>query len=164
MASLFLIASWLQNVAQLIMIIVIFLMILAATYYTTRFIGKSGMVQMQSKNIKVFETFKIAPNKYIQIIKLGDKYYAIGVSKENISFLAELSQEQLSIEEEAADKPVAFKELFEKMSAKIPLKKLSKASPETSSKKESEVESESELETDTESESEKPTQTINNDN
>ncbi len=119
-------SGFVRNLLQLLLIIIIFVFVLVATYFTTRFIGKSGMVQTQSKNIKVFETFKIAPNKYIQIIKLGNKFYAISVSKDSIHFLTELSEDQLSIEETEAEQPVAFKELFEKLTSKIASKTASK--------------------------------------
>lgn len=86
-----------QNVLELIAVLIVFIFVLAATYYVTKWIGKSGVVQMQSNNIKVIETFKIAQNKYIQIIQLGDKYYSIAVTKDNITFLAALDEEQLDL-------------------------------------------------------------------
>ena len=69
---------------------------LAATYYVTKWIGRSGVIQTQSKNIKVIETFKIAQNKYIQIIQLGDRYYSIAVTN-HITFLTALEEEQLDL-------------------------------------------------------------------
>lgn len=86
-----------QNVLELIAVLIVFVFVLAATYYVTKWIGKSGVVQIQSNNIKVIETFKIAQNKYIQIIQLGDKYYSIAVTKDNITFLAALDEEQLDL-------------------------------------------------------------------
>ena len=54
----------------------------------------------RSRNIKVIETFKIAPNgKYIQIIQLGKKYYSIGVTKDQITFLTPLDEAQLDFSE-----------------------------------------------------------------
>ncbi len=86
-----------QNVLELIAVLIVFIFVLAATYYVTKWIGKSGVVQTQSNNIKVIETFKIAQNKYIQIIQLGDRYYSIAVTKDNITFLAALDEEQLDL-------------------------------------------------------------------
>ena len=88
-----------SNILQLLGVIIVFLLVLAATYYITKWIAKSGVVQPQSKNIKVIETFKIAPNKYIQIVQLGNRYYSIGVSKEHITFLSALDEEQLDWQE-----------------------------------------------------------------
>lgn len=87
------------NILQLLGMIVVFVLVLAATYYATKWIARSGAVQPHSKNIKVIETFKIAPNKYIQIVQLGNRYYAIGVTKENIAFLSALDEEQLDLQE-----------------------------------------------------------------
>lgn len=87
------------NILQLLGMIVVFVLVLAATYYATKWIARSGAVQPHSKNIKVIETFKIAPNKYIQIVQLGSRYYAIGVTKENIAFLSALDEEQLDLQE-----------------------------------------------------------------
>ena len=103
----------LSNVIQLVVIIVIFILVLVATYFTTRWIGKTGAIQTQSPNIHVKETFKIAPNKYIQIIELGDQYYAIGVSKDNITFLTELSEDQLDLTPTKTEQgTVSFKDVM----------------------------------------------------
>lgn len=113
------VSTWIANVLQLVAVIIVFILVLAATYFTTRFIGKSGMVQSHSKNIEVFETFKIAQNKYIQIIKLGSKYYAIGISKENVNFLTELSDEQLVFSETGEVQQIAFKDIMEKLASRV---------------------------------------------
>ncbi|MEE3467782.1 MAG: flagellar biosynthetic protein FliO [Eubacterium sp.] len=103
----------LSNIIQLVVIVVIFILVLVATYFTTRWIGKSGSIQAHSPNIRVKETFKIAPNRYIQIIELGDQYYAIGVSKDNITFLTALSKDQLDLTPtETGQAPASFKEML----------------------------------------------------
>ena len=109
----------LSNIIQLVVILVIFIFVLAATYFTTRWIGKSGSMQAHSPNIRVKETFKIAPNRYIQIIELGDQYYAIGVSKDNITFLTALSKDQLDLTpRENEPKSVSFASLLNKVQKK----------------------------------------------
>ncbi len=106
----------LSNVIQLVVIIVIFILVLVATYFTTRWIGKTGAIQTQSPNIHVKETFKIAPNRYIQIIELGDQYYAIGVSKDNITFLTALSKDQLDLTPVDKERgAVSFKDMMNKI-------------------------------------------------
>ena len=97
----------------------ILILILIATYYVTKWIAKSGMIQNQAKNIKVIETFKIAPNKYIQIIQLGTQYYSIAVTKEQVTFLTALEEEQLdfSVRENEGSK-MSFKDVFAGFSMK----------------------------------------------
>ncbi|MCH5251973.1 MAG: flagellar biosynthetic protein FliO [Lachnospiraceae bacterium] len=108
----------LSNVLQLIAVVIVFVLVLVVTYYATKWIAKTGAIQAQSANIKVIETFKIAPNKYIQIIKLGTKYYSIGVTKENITFLAPLEEEQLDFTERGNNQQqvvVPFKDMLGKI-------------------------------------------------
>ena len=90
----------LENILQLTAVVVVFVLVLAGTYYVTKWIAKSGMIQSQSRNIKVIETFKITNGKYIQIIQLGKKYYSIGVTKDQITFLTPLDEAQLDFSEE----------------------------------------------------------------
>lgn len=98
------------------MLVLIFIIVLAVTYYFTKWIAKTGIVQPQSKNIKVQETFKIATGKYVQIIQLGDKFYAIGVTKETITFLTPLEKEQLDLEiSNISHQKVSFRDILERM-------------------------------------------------
>ncbi len=107
----------LSNILQLVLVLVIFIAVLAVTYYVTKWIGKSGMIQNQSFNIRVVETFKIAQNKYIQIIQLGDKYYAISITKDNVTFLTALEEEQLDFTKmENQSTTLPFKDLLDKFS------------------------------------------------
>ena len=85
----------LNNILQLIATLFAFVLVLALTYFVTKWIAKSGAMQSRAKNIKVIETYKIAPSKYIQIIQIGKKQYAIGVTKEQITYLTELTEDQL---------------------------------------------------------------------
>ena len=106
----------LENILQLTAVVVVFVLVLAGTYYVTKWIAKSGMIQSQSRNIKVIETFKITNGKYIQIIQLGKKYYSIGVTKDQITFLTPLDEAQLDFSEEVRNgQKVSFKELLDKL-------------------------------------------------
>lgn len=109
-----------NNILQLLATILIFVLVLAATYYATRWIAKSGAIQSHSKNIRVIETFKIAPNKYIQIIQLGTKYYSIAVTKDRISFLTSLEEEQLELQEMDGTIPNAsFKDVMGRVTSML---------------------------------------------
>lgn len=87
--------------------ILIFVLILVACYYTTKWISKSDIVNRAVKNITVLETYRIAPGKLIQIVKTGKKYIVIGVTKDHIEMLTELSEEEY--EEHISDTSQDFK-------------------------------------------------------
>ncbi len=110
-----------NNILQLLGMILVFVLVLAVTYYVTKWIAKSGAVQSYARNIKVIETFKIAPNKYIQIIELGNRYYAIGVTKENITFLSSLDEEQLDLQKSdvTAWQDASFMDVMSKVTSRL---------------------------------------------
>ena len=116
----------LNNILQLIASLFVFVLVLALTYFVTKWIAKSGTMQSRARNIKVIETFKIAPSKYLQSIQMGKKYFAIGVTKEQITFLTELDETQLDLDlqqglknGDGMIKDISFKEVMKNMLSNI---------------------------------------------
>ena len=108
------------NILQLLAALFVFVLVLAATYYVTKWIAKTGALQPYVRNIQVIETYKVAPNKYIQLVRIGDKYYSIGVTKDNITFLGEIEEEQLNLDPMGETTPVdSFKEVWDRVSNSI---------------------------------------------
>ena len=108
----------LNNILQLIATLFAFVLVLALTYFVTKWIAKSGAMQSRAKNIKVIETYKIAPSKYIQIIQIGKKQYAIGVTKEQITYLTELTEDQLEVPGNTPG-DTSFKEVMKTMLSNV---------------------------------------------
>lgn len=113
--------STIENVFQLIGLLVVFALILAAAYFVTKWVGNTALKGQQNKNIEIMETFRLAPNKFIQIVRLGDKYVAIAVSKEQVEYLTEIEEEKLSLPE-AGERQFSsntdFKEILSKINKK----------------------------------------------
>ena len=85
-----------ENIFQLIIVLFCFFIVLALTYYVTRWIAGYQKSQSISKNLSVVETLKLTTNKYIQLIQAGkDTYYVIAIGKDEITVLGQLSGEQL---------------------------------------------------------------------
>ena len=82
--------SSLDSFFQLLTLLFIFVVILVLTYFTTRFIAGYQKGKGLGRNIEVIETYKVTTNKYIQIIRTGDKYFAIGIGKDEIHMLTEI--------------------------------------------------------------------------
>lgn len=93
--------SALQSLGQLIWVLVLFVLVLLLTLLTTRWIAKYQQGQLHNQNLKIIETLKVSVNGYIQIIRAGDVYLVIAVTKDHIEKLAEVSEDQLA--ENAAD-------------------------------------------------------------
>lgn len=87
--------SALQSLGQLIWVLVLFVLVLLLTLLTTRWIAKYQQGQLHNQNLKIIETLKVSVNGYIQIIRAGDVYLVIAVSKDHIEKLAEITPDQL---------------------------------------------------------------------
>ena len=99
-----LIGSTLESLAQLVTLIVIFALVIAITYFATRWVGGIQKEKMIGSNVKVLETMRISNSKYIQILKIGNKCFAIAVCKDTITYLCEVNEEDLIYRENNSSK------------------------------------------------------------
>lgn len=104
-----------EMVVQFITVLLIFIFVLAVTYFSTRYIAQFQKQKMETGNLEVLEMTRIGNNKYLQIVKAGDKYLLIALSKDTVTMLTELSGESLS-HSAATDAmaPLDFKAILEK--------------------------------------------------
>lgn len=84
-----------ESVLQLFSVLILFGVVLALTYFTTKWIAKIQGGKNFNTNIEVIETFRITNNKYIQIVRTGDVYLVIGICKDTITMLTQLDESQL---------------------------------------------------------------------
>ncbi len=104
---------------QFIFMLVIFIAVLVATYFFTRWMASYQKERQSSGNIEVIETARLSTTKYIQIVRIGQKYMAIGVGKDEITNLGEVSREDLSFKEEEPETNVSFKDFLEKFKGEL---------------------------------------------
>lgn len=112
-----------ESFFQLIFILVVFVGVLALTYFVTKWIAGYQKTQGFNKNLEIIEAIKISSNKYVQIIRAGeDRYFVIALGKDEVVPLGELSSEQLkeiSGEEGINTVPaIDFKSVLDKLSKK----------------------------------------------
>ncbi len=88
-------AGGVESFAQFMTVLLLFLVVLAITYLTTRYAAGLQKLKQEGSNISVVETCRIAPNKYIQIIRLGSRYIAVAVCKDTITKIAELAEDEM---------------------------------------------------------------------
>lgn len=117
------VGSSLNAIAEFITVLFIFLLILAITYFTTRWIANFQKQKINSANIHVIETYRITTNKYLQIIQAGKKCFVIAVCKDTVTYLTEISEDDLDIRPEEPIEPVRFKEILEKAKKITTMKK-----------------------------------------
>lgn len=107
-----------NSFVQLMTMLIVFAFVLVLTYFATRFVAKyqKGMAD-NKRNIQVIETFRLTTNKYIQIIRAGEKYLVVGIGKDTITMLTELSEEEIQFAEETEYAGIKFQDVLEKAKA-----------------------------------------------
>lgn len=93
---------------QFITVLILFVLILAVTYLVTRWIAKVQKDKVGVGNLEVIETCRITPNKYIQIVRAGEKYLVVAVGKDEIHMLSELSEDELVLQQDTVGQPISF--------------------------------------------------------
>lgn len=111
-----------DSIVQFITVVLIFVLVCALTYFTTRFVGGYQKSKMHGANIHVVETSCVAQNKYLQIVEVGERMFLISVCKDSISFIAELNKEDVVLPDVTATPALSFKDILEKARNKKPKK------------------------------------------
>ena len=107
------------SISQLITVFILFILVLAITVYATKFVGNYQKVQGINRNLEVIETLRVANNKYLQIVRAADKYFVIGIGKDEVSMLTEIDGDEII---KASTEKGSIKDSFGDIFAKAGLK------------------------------------------
>lgn len=102
-----------SSYAQFITVLVVFVIVLGVTAWTTKWIANYQKKQAVNCNIQLIEAARLNNNKYIQIVRVGETYMVLAVCKDTVTMLGEISPEQLKGGIETKD--IGFKQLFDKV-------------------------------------------------
>lgn len=106
--------STLASIFKLILLFLVFIGILFAASWFTRWYAGSAVVKNRNSNIKIVESFPLGQGKMIYIAKIGEKYISFAATKDQVTVLTELTEDQLEIQ--PVEIPTgSFKEVFSKM-------------------------------------------------
>lgn len=88
-------AGW--NIFKLIVITVL---VLILAFYATKLIAKYQNNTLSEKsNIRFLESYRVGGNKLVAIAKIGERYFALGIGKDEIHLISELKPEELKLSE-----------------------------------------------------------------
>ncbi len=110
-----------ESFTQFLTVILIFLLVLGLTYLTTRFVGNYQKIRNVSRNFEVIETLRITNGKYLQIVRVGEKYVVIGIGKDSITKVCDLSPDDIKPipEEMLTQSSEMFKAILDKAKERI---------------------------------------------
>ena len=92
----------LEPVVRLITLLLIFGFVLFVTFWTSKFVGGYQKQKMITGNMEVVETLRVAPNKYLQIVRVGEQYFVIAIGKDTVNMIGQVNQEELNLQKDTA--------------------------------------------------------------
>lgn len=105
-----------QSILKLVGLIILCAIIIAASYFTTRFVGKRQAGITGESNFKSLDIYRINQNKYLQLIQIGTRYFVIAVGKDTVNVLTELNKEDIVYWRDESQK-VSFKDIMAKVTS-----------------------------------------------
>lgn len=115
---MFLTGSLFLSSIKLLGLIILFVLIIVACYYVTRFIGSKGVGSIRESNIKVVDSYRINQNQCLLIVAIGKQYYLLASNKDNLTLLTELQEENLSFVGATGTKNIKFQDVFSALTKK----------------------------------------------
>lgn len=113
--AIYMLGGRLEAFAQLVTLLLIFLFVLGLTYFATRWVANIQKTKLSGSNVKILETMRISNSKYLQIVKIGSKCFAIAVCKDSITYLCELNEDELIYQDTSIQlKSESFKAVLDK--------------------------------------------------
>lgn len=99
-----------NEILELIFLCVVFIGILALTYFVTKKVGMLNKKLGFHKNMEIIEALPLMQGQYLYIVKVGTGYYLMGCAqKGNITYLKELDSKELIFEDK---ENISFQEQF----------------------------------------------------
>lgn len=110
--------SLFQNSLKLFGLVILFVLIIVACYYVTRFVGSKSMGTIRESNINVIDVHRINQNQCLLIVKVGKRFYLLASGKDSVSLLSELKEDDISLISAAGNKTLKFQDVFSAMAKK----------------------------------------------
>ncbi len=111
-----------DSYVQFMTILIIFVFVLFITWVVTKWIAGYQKGKSTNTNMEIIETFRLINGKYIQIIRVGQKYLAVAVCKDTVTMLTEIPEDELCLPE-GGTTVSGFKEILDRVQKRNILEK-----------------------------------------
>lgn len=105
-----------SGIGQFIVSVLVLVFVVVLCYFTTRFIANYQKGVAGRGNIEILEVKSLGNNKYIEIVRIGEEYFILGVSKDNITLISKVDKDTLDFEK---PQKTSTKESFSKLLDKL---------------------------------------------
>lgn len=119
--NILLLTSW-DSIWRFLVALLIFVFVLVITYFTTRFVGKYEKTRYTNHNLSIVESIRVGTNKMIAIVQVGSRYMVVSIGKDEVHFLMEISEEDMTWKHEngSSDNADSFQAVLNKFKDKLP--------------------------------------------
>ena len=99
-------------------VLLIFIFVLGITYFSTKYIAGIERNKIKAGNMELIETLRISSNKYLQIVRVGEKYFCMAVCKDTVTMLGEIQKDDLTFRDSQVDVKMDFQAILESVKQK----------------------------------------------
>lgn len=83
---------------SIVKLILVTILVLVLAFYATRWIARYQNYTLAEKNnIQFIESYRVGGNKMVAIAKIGVRYFALGIGKDEIHVIGELHEDELKL-------------------------------------------------------------------
>ena len=120
---IFMLYNWpaMSNVGRFFYILLLVVFVAALAFWSTKLLAsaRGGKLRGSRRNLEIIESVGVGAQTMVQIVRAGAKYLVIGVSKERITFLAELGKDDITLgERQGAPPEGAFASILKRFAAR----------------------------------------------
>ncbi len=87
--------SGLYSFFKAIYYLIMFGLILAAAYYSSKFLSRKALGRGSAKNMKLVESMPMGADKSLHLVKVGSQYFLIGSASKSLFMMSEIEKEKL---------------------------------------------------------------------
>lgn len=83
---------------SIVKLILVTILVLVLAFYATRWIARyQNNTLAEKNNIQFIESYRVGGNKMVAIAKIGTRYFALGIGKDEIHVIGELQEDELKL-------------------------------------------------------------------
>lgn len=90
--------SWWSTLAYLLSLVAVFAVVVVMAYFTAKFIGSRFNARMATGGGRILENLPLGPNRSVCIVEIAGRVFLLGVAEGGISLLAEITDDNATVE------------------------------------------------------------------
>jgi len=108
------VGNFLSLFGSFLYIILVFALIIGVCWFILRLTGRVRARGAANANLHLVESIGVGAQNMVQIVKAGERYLVLGVSRERVSLLTELDAEQIKEIQPLQPMGASFKSIMER--------------------------------------------------